>query len=122
MFGTGIFFGELVQVCIVILSSYAGMRSSGVTSLRSFTVALALGWVGHQWLGMLADVFETSEGTLKAWRAGRGDRQDPVFRRFMKAVRPMRVNVGFFFADRMLVLTVGGVILQNTATLLISAG
>ena len=42
MFGPGIFYGELVQICIVILSSYAGMRSSGVTSLRSFTVAVAL--------------------------------------------------------------------------------
>ena len=121
MFGPGIFYGELVQVCIVILSSYAGMRSNGIISLRSFTVALALSWVGHKWLGMLADVFEQSRRTLKSWKCGHGSVQAaPIFQKFLKATRPMRVSIGFFYADRMLVLTVGGVILQNTATLLLS--
>lgn len=120
MFGRSIFYGEVVQVFIVIFSSYASVRSSGVSSLRSLTVAVALSWVGQQWLGKLADVYEGSRITLESWKDA-GNLHDRLFRRFLKATKPMRVNVGgFFYADRMLVLTVGGIMLQNTASLLIT--
>ena len=41
---------------------------------------------------------------------------------FVRAMRPVKMKEGnFFFADRMMMLTVLGIILENTASLLLAA-
>ena len=67
----------------------------------------------------LASIFDNSSDTLKQWR-GCGSRQQAWLSRFLRSTPSLRVLIGaYFYADKQLVLTSVGIVIENTVTLLV---
>ena len=70
-------------------------------------------------IGNLANIFVVSEEVLAGWR--RCLSQHALLKRVLQSTPPIRVFIGrYFYADKMLVLTCLGIIVENSVTLLVS--
>ena len=66
----------------------------------------------------LGELHEASFLTLSAWRRMKSA---PWFRKFLRSTPALRVQVGrFFYVDKMMILTLLGIIIQNTSNLLLT--
>ena len=109
---------QTAMVFCVVLNMFQAVVGG---NLRSLVIALlvALGLV--QFLEATAEVYHTSMDVLKEWRRV-SKREVPVwFPRFLKSCRHLCVPVGsFFYVDRGLVLTVLSIMLNTSASLIIT--
>ena len=102
----------------VVLNSYMAVVGGSVRSLV-LAVGLAYGFV--QLLEATAEVYHTSSGVLHEW--SRVNRRDlPLwFPQFLKSCRFLCVPIGrFFYVDKRLVLTVLAIMLDNSASLILT--
>ena len=109
---------QAIGIWCVVLNTYVAVVGGSVHALV-LAVGMAYGFV--QLLEATAEVYHTSSDVLHEWR--RVNRRDlPLwFPRFQKSCRLLYVPIGrFFYVDRGLVLTVLSIMLNNSASLILT--
>ena len=111
--------GEVILITIVVFGLCGSVWAEGFRAVRIFLVAMfSLGLLTTFWKG-LGQVYETSGEVLNKWK--RIERPPLRVRKFLLATRPVRVEIGsYFYADGSMVLTLLGVITENTFTVLLA--
>ena len=109
---------QSVTIFCVVLNAYLAVVGG---SVRSLVLALGFAYSFVQLLEATAEVYHTSSDVLHEWRrVNRGDL--PLwFPRFQKSCTFLYIPVGrFFYVDRGLVLTVLAIMLDNSASLILT--
>ena len=111
---------EVILITTVVFGLCGSVWAEGFRSIRLFIVAaFALSFLVTIWTGLGA-LYESSVEVLTVWKAQTGLPLDA--RKFLRSTRPIRVEIGsYFYADRPLVLTLLGVITENTFNVLLAA-
>ena len=114
MFGT---WGFVVEVIAILSSTLNLFQAVVYSSFKGLSVGLLTMVVAFILFGLMADVYEESQGPRKSWSTVRVK----WFVKFSRSARPLAVNVGsFYFADRQLLLTLLNIITSNTANLVLT--
>ena len=110
---------EIIMIVILMASCFAAVRiSDGLLAVRLCVVTCVGATVTMVIFSSLADVHAYSAEMLTSFK--HLPLRDAWFRRFMRSVRPVGVMVGSYFeADKGLVMTIAGIIVDNTVSLLI---
>ena len=109
---------QSVTIFCVVLNAYLAVVGG---SVRSLVLALGFAYSFVQLLEATAEVYHTSSDVLHEWRrVNRGDL--PLwFPRFWKSCTFLYIPVGrFFYVDRGLVLTVLAIMLDNSASVILT--
>ena len=112
--------GEVILITIVVFGLCGSLWAEGYQRLRLLVVAIfSLGLLTTFWSGF-GSVYENSSDVLAQWRQ-RG-RLPLHARQFLRATRPVRVEIGsYFYVDRAMVLTILGIVTENTFNVLLAA-
>ena len=110
--------GEMILITIVVFGLCGSVWAEGFQAVRLFVVAIfSLGLLVTFWKGLGA-VYETSVEVLALWK----HQKRPYVRKFLRATRPVRVEIGsYFYADGSMVLTLLAIITENTFNVLLAA-
>ena len=102
----------------VVLNAYQAVDGG---SIRSLVIALGIAFGYVQFVEVTAEVYHASVDVLEAWRrVGRRDVPE-WFPAYLRSCRFLYIPVGsFFYVDRGLVLTVLSVMLNTSASLIIT--
>ena len=108
---------ELANVVVVILNVYQAVI---VRSYRALVLAFTVG-TGFCWtLKQLAGVYEASRDVLFSAQRRTQDIQK-WGRKFLRSCRPINIPVGsFFYVDRPLILTVLSIVINSSASLILT--
>ena len=112
---------QTATIITVVVSFYGAVRMKGLQSIHVFIVAmLSLIMFRYIWT-KFGEVYEESVRKILG-QMNQLQQSSLTVKPFLRAMRPVKVKVGnFFFADRMMMLTVLGIVLENTASLLLAA-
>ena len=112
---------QTATVVTAVVSVYGAVRMTGLQSIHVFIVAsLTLIMFNYIW-SRFGDVYELSLNNILQ-EVNHIGQSGSAMKPFQRAMRPLKVKVGnFFFVDSMMMLTVLGIILENTASLLLAA-
>ena len=110
---------EVILVTVVVVGLCGSVRSEGHQALRIFAV-FSLSCLTMCW-SAFGDVHEASVDVLKRWK--RKERLPLHARKFLRATRPIRAEIGrYFYVDRAMILTLLGVITESTFNALLATG
>ena len=110
---------EALITTFAVISFGAAAKTDGLVALRALVVGLGVTSIFLLFIKNMAEVHEHFEAMLSSWRRLPG--QDAWMRRFLRSTRPRGITVGnYFTVDRGLVLTVAGIIINNTVTVLMT--
>ena len=112
--------GEVILITFVVFGFCGSVWSEGLHAVKLFLTAIfSLGILTTFWKGLGA-VYENSNEVLDKWR--HQERLPLHVRKFIRATRPVRVQIGgYFYADSSMVLTILDVITNNTFNILLAA-
>ena len=117
-YGNYMSFTQTSAIYVVVVNTYLAVVGG---SVRSLVLAVGMAYGVVQFLEAMAEVCHTSSDLLHEWR--RVSRADlPLwFPRFHKSCRFLYIPVGrFFYVDRGLVLTVLAIMLDNSASVILT--
>ena len=109
---------QTISIFCVVVNLYQAVL---LGSMRAFVLALVVGLGLTQFLEVMAGVYHTSSEALREWK--RADRRNvPAwFPKFLKSCKFLCIPVGsFFYVDKILVLTVLSIILNTSASLILT--
>ena len=94
-------------------------------NVRSFILAILGMFLLINFFRRFADVHCTSEEAISSWRELESSNPNQMwvkwFKKFRASCRPIRINIGeFFYVDKTLVLTIIYIIINNSATLILT--
>ena len=100
----------LMIVAVVVNTTFALLHGSQRSLVMASTLFVICAYKTY------GTMFEESRATLESWK--REGRRSPWLRRYCRAYRPPRVNIGsFFYADKSLTLTILSIMLDYTASM-----
>lgn len=114
---------EVVLVATSIFSLCGAIWIEGIRALHIFIVAMAAMAILLTLWNSLAQIYDTAVNVVKQFkqRAVNFGRTVPWLPKYLRSTRPIRVKIGnFFYIDRMLILTLLGIITENTCGLLLT--
>ena len=110
---------KVILISIVVFGLCGCVWAEGFPRVRLFVVAMfSLGLLTSFWKGLGA-VYETCVDVLAKWK--QQERSPQYVRKFLRATRPDRVQIGsYFYADGSMVLTLLGIVTENTCNVLLA--
>ena len=109
---------EIIMILLLTAIFFAGVRTSdGLLAVRLCIVACVAFTICLIMFNSMADIHAEFQQMVTSWKYL--PLRDAWFRRFMRSVRPIGIMVGSYFeADKGLVMTIAGIIVDNTVSLL----
>ena len=109
---------EIILIMIITVCFFASIRiSDGLLATRLCVVAVVSTVVTLGIFSAMAEVHADFQNMATSWKCL--PMRDAWFRRYMKCVKPIGLKVGsYFVADKGLVMTIAGIIVDNTVSLL----
>ena len=112
--------GEMLFVPVIVYGFCGGVWNEGGTAAKLLLVAIVvMALLLKIWSG-LGRIFETSSEVLVEWKKRKG-MPSLLFRKKMKSVRPIRVQIGHYYADAGVTLTLLSISSENTMSVLLAA-
>ena len=106
----------IIVISIVVNTTLAVLQGSPRSLVFACTLFVIIMYA-YKTYGTLC---EESRATWESWK--REGRSSPWFRRYCRAYRPPSVTMGaFFYADKSLTLTNLSIVLNNTASMILTA-
>ena len=109
---------QAISIFCVVVNMYQAVV---LGSMRAFVLALVLALGLTQFLEVNAEVYHTSSEALRKWQCIDRRNVPLSFAKFLKSCKFLGIPVGsFFYVDRGLVLTVLSIMLNTSATLILT--